>query len=106
VSIADLSDSEVALARDLADRVRWTREHDDQFPAPEWSRDESLAVALVLNKRDYLDAQYPHGLLVSNPMSYALDQVCRGVVRTSEDRIAWLRGIRGAVEEFIEERPD
>jgi hypothetical protein len=103
VGIADLSDVEVALARDLADRVRWTREHDDEFPAPEWSRKESLAVALVLDKGDYLDAQYPHGLLASNPVSYALDHVCRGVVRKDQDRIAWLRSIRDAVEDFIKE---
>jgi hypothetical protein len=106
VSIADLSDAEVAFARDLADRVRWTREHNDEFPAPEWSRKESLAVALVLDKRDYLDTQFPHGLLASNPMSYALDHVCRGTVRKGQDRIAWLRSIRDAVEDFIDEPPE
>jgi hypothetical protein len=103
VSIADLSDVEVAFARDLADRVRWAREHNDEFPAPEWTPAESLTVALVLGNRDYLDAQYPHGLLASNPMSYALDHVCRGVVHKGQDRIAWLRQIRDAVEDFVKE---
>jgi hypothetical protein len=62
VSQTGLSDVEVAFARELADRVRWARENDGEFPAPEWSLEESLAVALVLDKRDYLDTQYPHGL--------------------------------------------
>jgi hypothetical protein len=108
VSIDDLSDIEIAFARDLADRLRWARKHNDEFPAPEWSRKESLAVALVLDKRDYLDTQYPHGLLSSNPVSHALDYVCWGIVRrgSGQDRIAWLRSIRDAAEDFIREPPE
>jgi hypothetical protein len=53
--------------------------------------------------KSVLDAQYPHGLLAGNPMSYALDHVCRGMVCKGQDRIAWLRTIRNVVEDFIKE---
>lgn len=95
-----LSDAEVAFARDLAGRVRWARENEDEFPAPEWSPKDCLAVVLVLDKSDYLAAQ---SYFVDNPVSYALDRVCRGMRLSCDDRIAWLHRIKDAVERFINE---
>jgi len=106
VSIVALSDAEVAFARHLAGHVHWARDNDDKFPLPEWSLKECLAVALVLDKRDYLATRYPQNYyLAGNSVSYALDQVCRGMVLSCDDRIAWLHCIRDAIEGFTKELP-
>jgi hypothetical protein len=98
-----LPDDDVEFARDLADRVRWTRENEDKFPPLKWQPVERLAVALVMDKRDYIETQWPD--YPGSKLSRTYDFVCSGRLCSCEDRVAWLHKIRDAVEYFIEETP-
>lgn len=92
-----LTKADRAFARGLAPHVLWARQCNHDEPAEHLTREEQLAVALVLRNDEYISK------LRFSPWAMAYAYVCKGRLGEYGDEVQWINLVRDAIDRFNRE---